>query len=63
MKVEKTDRSHFSIKCNAVEMMIISNALNNIPQAVSDGDFGALIGGYKEEVQHILDALLAAQRD
>lgn len=62
MKIEKSDESQYTITCDNIEMMIISNALNNIPQAVSDGDFSTLIGGSKIEVQNILDALIAAQK-
>jgi hypothetical protein len=63
MKIEKAGSRRFLIECNANEMMILSNGLNNIAQAVSDGDHGTLIGGSKQEVAVMLDQLVAAQRD
>jgi hypothetical protein len=62
MKIDKADSGRFLIECDAIELMILSNGLNNIPQAVSDGDHGTLIGGSKQEVSALLDQLVAAQR-
>lgn len=54
MKISERDGG-FEVTCSRDELIVINNALNNIPQAVSEPEYGSLIGANKTDV----DALLA----
>jgi hypothetical protein len=58
MKIAQTD-SGYSIKCSREELSVLGNALNNIPQAVSEQDYSSLIGTSKAEVNALLDIIVA----
>lgn len=47
----------FNIVLSRIEMCILNNALNNIPQAVSELDYTTLIGASKSEVTAMLDSI------
>ena len=58
MKIESND-GDFKIECSRDELSILSNALNNIPQAVSLHDYGSLIGAQKDQVDKMLGQLVS----
>ncbi|MEQ1509643.1 MAG: hypothetical protein ABL909_04480 [Sphingopyxis sp.] len=60
MKISHHDNGRFNLSCTREELAILSNALNNIPQAVSESDYSSLIGASKAEVEKVLDLLCAA---
>ena len=59
MNISQEDSDHFWIECNRHELIILSNALNNIPQAVDEQEYTTLIGATKLETIRILDAIVA----
>jgi hypothetical protein len=52
-----SDGDVFGVVLSRVEMSILNNALNNIPQAVSELDYTTLIGASKSEVTAMLDSI------
>lgn len=60
MKIFNSSENKFTIECNEDELTIISNALNNIPQAVDECEYTTLIAGTTEEVDVILRQLAEA---
>lgn len=50
----------FLIACSRDELIIMGNALNNIPQAVQDVDYTTLIGATKGDVTVLLERIVAA---
>lgn len=58
MKVSKKNRDSFVLECSREELILLSNALNNIPQAVDEEEYTALIGATKIDTDKILDILL-----
>ena len=51
------DDGKFEIDCSRDELAILSNALNNIPQAVSVNEYTSLIGATKAEVEVMLEKI------
>jgi hypothetical protein len=62
MHISKGRNSDFQIECSRDELIILSNALNNIPQAVDECEYTTLIGAAKTEADKVLDAIVAALR-
>jgi hypothetical protein len=62
MNILQKENGNFFIECNSDELIILSNALNNIPQAVDEQDYTTLIGASKMEVTEILDTIFVALR-
>jgi len=60
MKISKTNESHFNIECSRDELSVLSNALNNIPQAVDEREYTTLIGKTKANVDKILKVLVTS---
>ena len=60
MKISKVNENDFNLKCSREELSMISNALNNIPQAVDENDYTSLIGVTKDKVNKILGVLVAS---
>lgn len=60
MNIFQEDSGDFRIECTRHELIILSNALNNIPQAVDEQDYTTLIGATKLETIEVLDAIIAA---
>jgi hypothetical protein len=60
MNISKGKNSDFQIECSRNELIILSNALNNIPQAVDECEYTTLIGASKPETNEVLDAIVAA---
>ena len=56
------NKEKFEIDCSRDELVILNNALNNIPQAVGANEFTTLIGATKEEVDAILAKIAKALR-
>jgi hypothetical protein len=52
-----SDNDVFTMTLSRIEMCILNNALNNIPQAVSQHDYTTLIGASKSEVTTLLDLI------
>jgi hypothetical protein len=52
-----SDNDMFTMTLSRIEMSILNNALNNIPQAVSQHDYTTLIGASKSEVTTMLDSI------
>lgn len=52
-----SDGDVFTVVLNRVEMCILNNALNNIPQAVSELGYTTVIGASKSEVTAMLDSI------
>lgn len=50
---------NFSLNCSRDELSVIGNALNNIPQAVSEQDYSSLIGVSKQEANILLDLIVS----
>ncbi len=48
------DLDMFVLECTREELIILNNALNNIPQAVDEQEYTTLIGGEPEEVASLL---------
>lgn len=63
MNILQADSGDFCIECTRQELIILSNALNNIPQAVDEQEYTTLIGATKQETNFILDTLVAALRE
>jgi hypothetical protein len=63
MKIAKLDSGDFKIECNIDELMILSNVINNIPQAVDDVEYTTLIGATVSEIEEIHHIILDALRD
>jgi hypothetical protein len=63
MKVSKKNRDSFVLECSREELIILSNALNNIPQAVDEEEYTTLIGATKTDTDKILDMLIEALDD
>jgi hypothetical protein len=61
VKIERSG-AHFTLECSRHELEIISNSLNNIPQAVSIQDYSSLIGANKADVEKMLDQVVDALR-
>jgi hypothetical protein len=62
MNISKGRNSDFQIECSRDELIVLSNALNNIPQAVDEWEYTTLIGATKTEADKVLDAIVAALR-
>lgn len=62
MNILQKENGNFFIECNPDELITLSNALNNIPQAVDEQDYTTLIGASKMEVTEILDTIFVALR-
>jgi hypothetical protein len=60
MNIQKDEDGSFLIKCSQNELAILSNALNNIPQAVDEQEYTTLISASKSETNKILDTIVAA---
>lgn len=60
MNISKEENGGFHIKCSREELIILSNALNNIPQAVDEQEYTTLIGASKTDTNKVLDALVTA---
>lgn len=60
MKVLKKNSNNFILECSRDELILLSNALNNIPQAVDEKEYTTLIGATKLDTDKILDMLLEA---
>ena len=56
------NKEKFEIDCSRDELVILNNALNNIPQAVGANEFTTLIGATKDEVDAILAKIGKALR-
>lgn len=56
------DDGKFEIDCSRDELVILNNALNNIPQAVSVNEYTSLIGATKAEVEAMLEKIGKALR-
>jgi hypothetical protein len=64
MKITSSNNhQEFRIECNREELMVLSNAINNIPQAVSDKEYSSLIGVSKAEATKILHQIHTAFGD
>ena len=63
MKITKAEDGAFRIDCDLDELMIMSNALNNIPQAVREHECTTLIGAPRDEINAVLNLLVKALRD
>lgn len=61
MKISHED-DKFEIDCNRDELMILNNALNNIPQAVGANEYTTLIGATRDEVEAVLNKIGKALR-
>jgi hypothetical protein len=60
MKISKANENNFNVECSREELSVLSNALNNIPQAVDENEYTSLIGVTKASVNKILDILVAS---
>jgi hypothetical protein len=60
MNIQREANGDFNIKCSHDELIIISNALNNIPQAVSENEYTTLIGASKAETKEVLNIVSTA---
>lgn len=60
MKVLKKNSDSFILECSRDELILLSNALNNIPQAVDEEEYTTLIGATKFDTDKIQDMLLEA---
>ena len=60
MKISKASENSFNVECSREELSVLSNALNNIPQAVDESEYTSLIGETKANVNKILDNLVAS---
>lgn len=60
MKISRHDDGSFTLKCDRSELSILSNALNNIPQAVHEQEYTSLIGATKADATVLLDQCVAA---
>ena len=58
MKILKENENNFNVKCSREELSVLSNALNNIPQAVDESEYTSLIGVTKARVTRLLDILV-----
>ena len=56
------DNDRFEIHCSRDELVILNNALNNIPQAVSVDEYTTLIGATRDEVEAVLGKIGKALR-
>ena len=56
------NKEKFEIDCSRDELVILNNALNNIPQAVGANEYTTLIGATKDEVEAILAKIGKALR-
>jgi hypothetical protein len=63
MNISKTSNGAFNIECNLEELIVLCNALNNIPQAVSESEYSSLIGRSQTDTRKIIDTILEAVRD
>jgi hypothetical protein len=60
MNIVREEKGNFCIECSHDELIILSNALNNIPQAVDEQEYTTLIGASKTETTKVLDTIVAA---
>jgi hypothetical protein len=60
MNIQKDENGSFLIKCSQNELTILSNALNNIPQAVDEQEYTTLISASKSETNKVLDTIVTA---
>jgi hypothetical protein len=60
MNILKSENGNFYIECSRDELIILSNALNNIPQAVDEQEYTTLIGASKTDAHKVLDAIVGA---
>ena len=63
MKITTINLNKFCVYCSREELSVLSNALNNIPQAVDESEYTALIGETKVKVNKILDILVASLQE
>ena len=63
MNIQKDENGNFHIRCSRDELIIISNALNNIPQAVDENEYTSLIGASKPETVAVLDLIVSILKD
>jgi hypothetical protein len=56
----KKEHGNFRIKCSREELIVLSNALNNIPQAVDEQEYTTLIGASKTDTHKVLNAIVEA---
>jgi hypothetical protein len=54
------EHGNFRIECSREELIVLSNALNNIPQAVDEQEYTTLIGASKTDAHKVLDAIVKA---
>jgi hypothetical protein len=60
MNILREENGNFCLECSHDELIILSNALNNIPQAVDEQEYTTLIGASKAETTNVLDIIVAA---
>ncbi len=60
MNISKKENGEFRIDCSREELVILSNALNNIPQAVDEQEYTTLIGASKTDTNKVLNAIISA---
>ena len=63
MKISKKNSDNYLLECSREELILLSNALNNIPQAVDEEEYPTLIGATKIDTDKILDMLIEALDD
>lgn len=61
MKITRNNY-RFEIDCSRDELVILNNALNNIPQPVSVDEYTTLIGATRDEVEAVLGKIGKALR-
>jgi hypothetical protein len=57
MKIKEIENNSFTLNCDRQELIILNNALNNIPQSVGEGEYTTLIGATKEEADALLSTI------
>ena len=60
MKITRSADGNYSIACTRDELMVLNNALNNIPQAVDEYEYTTLIGATKADTNALLDIISGA---
>jgi uncharacterized protein YaaW (UPF0174 family) len=62
MKISRLEDSTFHIECDLIEIMILSNSINNLRQEVKEYDYTTLVGATVEEVNDVHQVLIKAQQ-
>jgi len=62
MDAKRMDADKYEILLTSDEMMIITNCMNEVCNGIDVPEFSTRIGAEKDEVESMLDSLLAVSR-